>query len=353
MTDLAGLLPLVAASRCVFWLLIMRPQRRRQQELRSDAVVARPWRRGDARRPGIFGTVARVEDDNVQRRDRPARRQGRSTGRRTARLGEPRSQPGRTGRRRPTTGRRRATDQRRPTPTTRTRGAEQWRASRPAPGARLIVFFAGRRRRCTACVALGGQLEAQARPGPPGRHPDHAEADRERQTPTPQNLEEARGIIDQRVNGTGVAEAEVTTQGDNNIVVEIPGEQPARPGRHRQADQAQLRFRAGRAAAAPAAAASPRRRAADRRRPARSPTARRRQARRRPRPKASAERQPQGPRPLVRPAGAADASKAKPSATPRRPARPPSRRARRPSAAPRVAVGRRRRPRAARRSTSR
>jgi preprotein translocase subunit SecD len=36
-------------------------------------------------------------------------------------------------------------------------------------------------------------------------------------------LDQARGIIDQRVNGSGVAEAEVTTQGDKNIVVEIPG----------------------------------------------------------------------------------------------------------------------------------
>jgi preprotein translocase subunit SecD len=40
---------------------------------------------------------------------------------------------------------------------------------------------------------------------------------------TQTNLEEARGIIDQRVNGSGVAEAEVGTQGGNNIVVEIPG----------------------------------------------------------------------------------------------------------------------------------
>ena len=36
-------------------------------------------------------------------------------------------------------------------------------------------------------------------------------------------LEQARGIIDQRVNGTGVSEASVTTQGSRNIVVEIPG----------------------------------------------------------------------------------------------------------------------------------
>jgi preprotein translocase subunit SecD len=36
-------------------------------------------------------------------------------------------------------------------------------------------------------------------------------------------LEQARGIIDQRVNGTGVSESEVTVQGSRNIVVEIPG----------------------------------------------------------------------------------------------------------------------------------
>jgi preprotein translocase subunit SecD len=41
---------------------------------------------------------------------------------------------------------------------------------------------------------------------------------------TPDKLQEARGIIDQRVNGTGVTEAEVTTQGGRNIVVEIPGQ---------------------------------------------------------------------------------------------------------------------------------
>lgn len=37
-------------------------------------------------------------------------------------------------------------------------------------------------------------------------------------------LEEARAIIDSRVNGSGVVEAEVSVQGNRNIVVEIPGE---------------------------------------------------------------------------------------------------------------------------------
>jgi preprotein translocase subunit SecD len=36
-------------------------------------------------------------------------------------------------------------------------------------------------------------------------------------------MKQAASIIDARVNGTGVSEAEVTTQGNKNIVVEIPG----------------------------------------------------------------------------------------------------------------------------------
>ncbi len=41
---------------------------------------------------------------------------------------------------------------------------------------------------------------------------------------TPEKLDEAAGIIDSRVNAYGVAESEVSTQGDRNIVVEIPGQ---------------------------------------------------------------------------------------------------------------------------------
>jgi preprotein translocase subunit SecD len=59
---------------------------------------------------------------------------------------------------------------------------------------------------------------------------------------TADKLEEARGIIDQRVNGTGVAEAEVGTQGNNNIVVEIPG-QNRRDLVDTVKQTAQLRFR--------------------------------------------------------------------------------------------------------------
>jgi preprotein translocase subunit SecD len=60
--------------------------------------------------------------------------------------------------------------------------------------------------------------------------------------PTAESLEEARSIIDQRVNGSGVAEAEVVRQGDRFIVVEIPGA-TRRDLIETVKRQAQLRFR--------------------------------------------------------------------------------------------------------------
>ena len=60
--------------------------------------------------------------------------------------------------------------------------------------------------------------------------------------PTADQLNEARKIIDQRVNASGVAEAEVTVEGNRYIVVDIPGK-----SRRDLVDtvkrQAQLRFR--------------------------------------------------------------------------------------------------------------
>ncbi len=56
------------------------------------------------------------------------------------------------------------------------------------------------------------------------------------------NLNEAANIIDSRVNGSGVVEATVNTQGNNEIVVQVPG-----PTKNSLVDtvvrQAQLRFR--------------------------------------------------------------------------------------------------------------
>src|SRR6476646_5533633 len=41
--------------------------------------------------------------------------------------------------------------------------------------------------------------------------------------PSATKLRQATSIIDQRVNGSGVSEAAVSTQGGQNIIVEIPG----------------------------------------------------------------------------------------------------------------------------------
>jgi preprotein translocase subunit SecD len=56
-------------------------------------------------------------------------------------------------------------------------------------------------------------------------------------------LQEAVQIIRQRINGSGVSEAEVTTQGADNIVVSLPGN-PDQATRDRVKNAAQLRFRA-------------------------------------------------------------------------------------------------------------
>src|SRR3712207_596412 len=41
--------------------------------------------------------------------------------------------------------------------------------------------------------------------------------------PSAESLDQARDIIEQRVNARGVAEAEVVTEGNRNIVVSVPG----------------------------------------------------------------------------------------------------------------------------------
>ncbi|MFF5172970.1 protein translocase subunit SecD [Micromonospora sp. NPDC000089] len=58
--------------------------------------------------------------------------------------------------------------------------------------------------------------------------------------PTAANLEEARQIIENRVNGYGVAEAEVVTEGNRNIVISLPGENRNLTG---IGSAAELRFR--------------------------------------------------------------------------------------------------------------
>ena len=63
MKDLAGFLPFVLIA-LVFWFLIVRPQRRRQQELastQSSLAVGTEVMLGS----GLYGTVVSVEDDTL------------------------------------------------------------------------------------------------------------------------------------------------------------------------------------------------------------------------------------------------------------------------------------------------
>ena len=53
----------------------------------------------------------------------------------------------------------------------------------------------------------------------------------------------AVGIIERRVNGLGVSEAEVQTQGDDNIIVNIPKGTNSKQAREQVGTTAQLYFR--------------------------------------------------------------------------------------------------------------
>jgi preprotein translocase subunit SecD len=82
------------------------------------------------------------------------------------------------------------------------------------------------------------------------------------QPPSAESLEQAREIIEARVNGRGVAEAEVVTEGDRNIVISLPGQNANLDD---IGEAAELRFRkviketsgVGPAAAAPTPSATP------------------------------------------------------------------------------------------------
>ena len=247
----------------------MRPQRRASATLAATQAALQRRHRGDARlrdlRHGHLagrrdpvllelapGTAVKVARQAVVRGHRA--RRGRSTTRPDGRLDDRRSRrrhrrrPGPTVPDRATSARERAIGRRRPT-----RSEWQWRARLPAPGA-----GSSSSRWSSPCspLALGDRdpgkratssagVEAEARPRPAGRHPDHASGqhDRDGEDMTPANLEEARGIIDQRVNGSGVAEAEVAHPGRATT---SSSRSPARPASDlvdTVKRTAQLRFR--------------------------------------------------------------------------------------------------------------
>jgi preprotein translocase subunit SecD len=108
-----------------------------------------------------------------------------------------------------------------------------------------LVFFTGHSRTPELGLDLrGGTTVTLTARTPTGKAPSQAD------------LELARQIIEQRVNGLGVAGAEVVTQGNANIIISVPGDSGERA--RELGTTAQLRFRpvlqAG--AATPAAASS-------------------------------------------------------------------------------------------------
>jgi preprotein translocase subunit SecD len=97
-------------------------------------------------------------------------------------------------------------------------------------GLYALVFFTGSSRTPQLGLDLrGGTTVTLTAKTPDGKAP--AKAD----------LELARQIIEQRVNGLGVAEAEVVTEGNSNIVISVPGDNGEKA--RELGATAQLRFR--------------------------------------------------------------------------------------------------------------
>jgi preprotein translocase subunit SecD len=97
-------------------------------------------------------------------------------------------------------------------------------------GAGATGSFANRLHPKLGLDLVGGtQATYQAQPGPDGKYP------------SPENMEEARKIIDSRVNGLGVTEAEVVIEGTRNVVVSVAGE--AKDQLKNVGQAAQMRFR--------------------------------------------------------------------------------------------------------------
>ncbi|TFV46853.1 protein translocase subunit SecD [Blastococcus sp. TF02A-35] len=93
-----------------------------------------------------------------------------------------------------------------------------------------LIFFVGD----TRTPQLGLDLRGGTTVTLAARTPDG-------QPPAQEDLELARRIIEQRVNGLGVAEAEVVTEGDANIVISVPGDDGEQA--RELGATAQLRFR--------------------------------------------------------------------------------------------------------------
>ena len=91
-----------------------------------------------------------------------------------------------------------------------------------------------------AALHLRRRQHAAARPRPPGRRVGRAQPEDAR--PTSDTIDQAIAIIRQRVDALGVAEPEITRQGDN-ILVQIPGVKDKDRALELVGQTAELRFR--------------------------------------------------------------------------------------------------------------
>jgi preprotein translocase subunit SecD len=97
------------------------------------------------------------------------------------------------------------------------------RASRP--GRVLIAFFAVAAALYAGVAAIGDWTPTLGLDLQGGTRITLQAQTESGDTPASDQMDEAKDIIEQRVNGTGVTESEVAIQGDNQIVVEIPGQE--------------------------------------------------------------------------------------------------------------------------------
>ncbi len=92
----------------------------------------------------------------------------------------------------------------------------------PRPGRTLLIFFISIGV-LYGLAALGGTWKPRLGLDLEGGTRITLSANEQGNEITPTKLKQAAGIVDRRVNGSGVSEAEVSTQGSRNIIVEIPG----------------------------------------------------------------------------------------------------------------------------------
>ena len=109
--------------------------------------------------------------------------------------------------------------------------ADPCRALPSLAGVIIVGLYGDHRRRCQLGPTRTGP---QARPRPRGRHPDRCSSPRScraaGRSPADSSTRPSTSSA-QRVDGSGVAEAEVTTQGGRNIVVSVPGKPDQRKRR--------------------------------------------------------------------------------------------------------------------------